>query len=70
MYVCICNTITEKQVRTAVVKGVRQADDVYAHYGRAVQCGRCLPEMCQLVRELGLKCEQPCPLKNLPLAAE
>ena len=70
MYVCICNTITDKQVRTAVRKGARRAQEVYAHYERSVQCGRCLPEMCQLVRDLGLNCEQPCPLMQLPLAAE
>ena len=70
MYVCICNTITDKQVRTAVIKGVRRAEDVYAHYGRSVQCGRCLPEMCRLVRELGPHAEEQGATVRLPLAAE
>lgn len=70
MYVCICNTITDKQVRTAVMKGVRLGQDVYAHYGRTVQCGRCLSQMCQLVKGLAPQADQTDAAAQMPLAAE
>jgi bacterioferritin-associated ferredoxin len=42
MIVCVCNRITEKQVREAARKGARTAEAAYATLGCEPQCGCCL----------------------------
>lgn len=41
MYVCICNAITEKQIRTAAESGARDLWDLQAALGVAAGCGTC-----------------------------
>lgn len=41
MYVCICNAITEKQIRTAAEAGARDLWDLQATLGVAAGCGTC-----------------------------
>jgi bacterioferritin-associated ferredoxin len=42
MIVCVCNRITEKEVRAAACGGARTPDKAYARLGCEVQCGCCL----------------------------
>ena len=42
MIVCVCNRITEDEVRDAAAKGARTPDRAYACLGCEVQCGCCL----------------------------
>jgi bacterioferritin-associated ferredoxin len=42
MIVCICNRITEKEVREATRKGARTPEGAYATFDCEVQCGCCL----------------------------
>jgi len=42
MIVCVCNRITEKEVREAARKGARTAEAAYATLGCEPQCGCCL----------------------------
>lgn len=42
MIVCVCNRITEKEVREAAYKGARTPEMAYACVGCEVQCGCCL----------------------------
>jgi bacterioferritin-associated ferredoxin len=42
MIVCICNRITESQVRKAARAGCPTPEKAYACLGREVQCGCCL----------------------------
>ncbi len=42
MYVCICNALTEKQVRATVRDGAVSAASVFARLDCAPQCGKCL----------------------------
>ena len=42
MIVCVCNRITEKEVRAAVHKGARTPEAAYASLDCEVQCGCCL----------------------------
>ena len=42
MIVCICNRITESEVRTAARSGARTPEAAYACQGCEVQCGCCL----------------------------
>lgn len=49
MYVCICNAITDRQVRAAIGAGVRDPERVHPHLGCETQCGRCLDMICDMV---------------------
>ena len=42
MIVCVCNAITEKEVREAARNGARSPDAAYAAYDAEPQCGCCL----------------------------
>ena len=42
MIVCVCNAITEKEVREAASQGARTPEDAYARLGCEPQCGCCL----------------------------
>ena len=41
MYVCICNAITDKQIRTAAASGVKDLHGLQAKLGVATGCGSC-----------------------------
>lgn len=43
MYVCICNAVTEKQVREAACAGARSLHDLQCDLGVATCCGQCAP---------------------------
>ena len=42
MIVCVCNVLTESDVRTAVEGGAQSADAVYGHHGCERECGTCV----------------------------
>ncbi|MFL6752585.1 MAG: bacterioferritin-associated ferredoxin [Sphingomicrobium sp.] len=42
MIVCVCNRITEKNVRKAAHEGARTPEAAYETLGCEVQCGCCL----------------------------
>jgi bacterioferritin-associated ferredoxin len=41
MYVCVCNAVTDGEIRGAVKLGVRTLDDLSSMLGVATCCGRC-----------------------------
>lgn len=41
MYVCICNAITERQVRECASRGTCSVQDLEATLGIGAGCGRC-----------------------------
>jgi bacterioferritin-associated ferredoxin len=41
MYVCVCQAVTERQVREAVDQGVTSMRGLREHLGVASECGRC-----------------------------
>ena len=41
MYLCICNAITERQVRECVSEGARTVDELTSALGIGAGCGRC-----------------------------
>lgn len=41
MYVCICQAVTERQVREAVENGVHSMRALREHLGVASECGKC-----------------------------
>lgn len=42
MIVCVCNAITEKEVRQAGADGATTPEAAYARFGCEPQCGCCL----------------------------
>ena len=51
MYVCLCNRITDRQVRTQAAGGNCTLGSVHSSLGIAPKCGKCLPMMRDIVRE-------------------
>ena len=51
MIVCVCNRITEKEVREAAHKGARSPEAAYASVGCEVQCGCCLDYAQEVIDE-------------------
>ena len=52
MYVCICNAITDKQIRQAAEYGARNLWDLQKELGVATQCGSCKEEASNILREI------------------
>ena len=51
MYVCICNAITDGEIRSAVAAGARTLADLTSTLGVASCCGRCAECASSLVVE-------------------
>lgn len=51
MYVCNCNGLTEKQIRKAIENQPGDAMAVYGYYDCQPQCGRCVPEIREMLVE-------------------
>ena len=51
MVVCVCNAITEQQVRDAARKGSRTPEAAYATLGCEPLCGCCLDYAQELIDE-------------------
>ena len=60
MYVCICNAITDKQIRTAAASGVKDLHGLQAKLGVATGCGSCGDVAAEILAEYrGLSAPQP-----------
>lgn len=53
MYVCICNGITDKQIRAAVAEGATSLEQLEAKLGVASQCGSCAEHALSLIAPMG-----------------
>jgi bacterioferritin-associated ferredoxin len=51
MYVCICNAITDKQIREAAKAGVTDLWGLQARLGVATNCGSCKEMASEILRE-------------------
>ena len=51
MIVCVCNRITESEVRTAARAGCRTPEAAYARQSCEVQCGCCLHYAQEIIDE-------------------
>ena len=51
MYVCVCNAITDKQIRKAAESGVRNVRDLQRQLGVATGCGSCVEAASDILRE-------------------
>ncbi len=51
MYVCICNAITDKQIRQAADAGVLDLWQLQVELGVASNCGSCKEHASEILRE-------------------
>lgn len=51
MYVCLCNGITDGQVRDAAAAGAQRPKEVFAACGCGARCAACTREMLSLLRQ-------------------
>ena len=52
MYVCICNPVTENQIRACASRGACTLPDLQAQLGVALQCGQCASAALAIVEEM------------------
>jgi len=51
MYVCICNALRDKDLAEAARADARSVADVFRRCGRRPQCGKCLPDVAQMIED-------------------
>ena len=52
MYVCICNPVTDSQVRACASRGACTLTELQAELGVALQCGQCASVALAIVEEV------------------
>jgi bacterioferritin-associated ferredoxin len=58
MYVCLCNALTDRQVKqAAAIAGTTKPSSIYAACGCRAQCGQCVQALVTLLR--GTTCGLP-----------
>jgi bacterioferritin-associated ferredoxin len=50
MYVCICNAVTDREIKAAIDAGATRLRDLRRNLGVAGCCGKCAPQARQLLR--------------------
>jgi bacterioferritin-associated ferredoxin len=51
MYVCVCNAVTEREIRSAVDLGVTSMRQLKRDLGVASNCGKCASCACDILRD-------------------
>jgi bacterioferritin-associated ferredoxin len=55
MYVCICNAITDKQIRRAAASGVTSLAGLQTELGVGAGCGTCSDHAASILHESGAR---------------
>ncbi|WDI30236.1 (2Fe-2S)-binding protein [Hyphococcus flavus] len=50
MYICICNALKDSELAEAS-NDARTVSEVFKRCGRRPQCGKCLPDVAQLIED-------------------
>ncbi len=50
MYICVCNAVTERQIRALAEQGVRTVDEMGLINGCSTTCGGCLEDAEQILK--------------------
>ena len=51
MYVCLCNALTDRDLRPHTATGTSSVSMVYRACGCRPQCGKCVPFVRQMLRQ-------------------
>jgi bacterioferritin-associated ferredoxin len=52
MYVCVCNAITDREVRAQAQSECRTVSAIYRSLGTKPKCGKCVPLVRRLMRQV------------------
>ena len=66
MYVCLCKSVTDKQIRRAAAKGVDNLYELRESLGVAAGCGSCANHAQEILRESAAGRAQPTPYEPSP----
>ncbi|HEX7063044.1 MAG TPA: bacterioferritin-associated ferredoxin [Woeseiaceae bacterium] len=69
MYVCICNAVTDKQIRRARNQGLDTLEDLREALGVASCCGTCTATVEAILEEPAAATGRPGPQLYIPTAA-
>jgi bacterioferritin-associated ferredoxin len=50
MIICVCRSLNCRDVREAIDAGARSPAQVHAHHGTTINCGKCSPVVCDMLR--------------------
>lgn len=64
MYVCICNGVTDHQIREAAASGVRTVAELTMRSGCGATCGSCLDLAAEILQEVHAQQEFPLPVAH------
>ncbi|MCX7893505.1 MAG: (2Fe-2S)-binding protein [Burkholderiales bacterium] len=56
MFVCVCQAVSDREIRQCADLGVASLDDLRASLGVAACCGRCAATAEQILAECALAC--------------
>ena len=59
MYICLCNGLTDGQVKQAIATGASRPREVYAACQCGAQCGGCTRTILGLIRETAMEPSTP-----------
>ncbi|GAB3380686.1 (2Fe-2S)-binding protein [Lysobacter fragariae] len=59
MYVCICNGVTERDIRQAAEAGCRSVPELTMRTGAGANCGSCLDMAAELLNQARATIELP-----------
>ena len=62
MYVCICNGVTDRDIRQAADAGCRTMTELTMRTGAGANCGSCIEMATQLLDETHARRELPLPV--------
>lgn len=51
MYICLCNGLTDKQVKE-VLHGAKTVDDIYERLNAQVNCGKCAECILEMMNDI------------------
>lgn len=49
MFLCICKSVSDTQIREEVEQGARTVGDLSARFGLGTECGKCLDDVRQVL---------------------
>ena len=59
MYVCICKAVSERRIAKAVGEGVTTLKELRDRTGLGTNCGKCVPQAYQLLRDTLARRDSP-----------
>lgn len=66
MYICLCNGVTERDIRSCAENGASSLHDLERCLGVGAGCGRCAPAAKEVLNEHRRECAAPLAAARAP----